>query len=89
MRRVRLTASGLVKGVFFRASVRDEAARSGITGWVRNAPDGTVEAEVQGDPAAVEAMIGYVRRGPGHARVEELTVEDLAVDEHEQGFRVR
>ena len=89
MRRVRLTASGRVQGVFFRASVRDEAHRNGVTGWVRNAPDGTVEAEVQGDPAAVEAMIAFVRRGPGHAHVDDLLVEDLPTDDAEQGFRVR
>jgi acylphosphatase len=89
MRRVRLTASGLVQGVFFRASVRDEARRHGVTGWVSNAPDGTVEAEIQGDADAVEAMIAFCRQGPGHARVERLDVTDRDVEQHEQGFEVR
>jgi acylphosphatase len=89
MRRVRLTASGLVQGVFFRASTRDEARRLGVTGWVCNAPDGTVQAEVQGDDNAVEAMIAFCRRGPGHARVDRLDVEDLPTIEAEQGFGVR
>ena len=89
MRRVRLTASGVVQGVFFRASTRDEAARLGLTGWVRNAADGSVEAEVQGDDGAVEAMIAFCRQGPGHSRVEELQVEDIATEATEQGFDVR
>jgi acylphosphatase len=89
MRRVRLTASGLVQGVFFRASTRDEARHLKVTGWVSNAPDGTVVAEVQGDPDAVEAMITFCRRGPGHARVERLDIADLPVADGEQGFGVR
>jgi len=89
MRRVRLTAAGLVQGVFFRASARDEARRLGVTGWVGNAPDGTVVAEVQGDDSTVEQMVQFVRRGPGQARVERLAVEDIAVVDSERGFGVR
>ena len=89
MRRVRLTASGLVQGVFFRASTRDEARRVGVTGWIRNTPSGAVEAEVQGDDAAVDAMIAFCRRGPGHARVDDLRVEEIATEAAEQGFGVR
>lgn len=89
MRRVRLTASGLVQGVFFRASTRDEARRLGVTGWIRNTPAGTVEAEVQGDDEAVDAMIAFCRRGPGRARVDDLQVEEIEADDAEQGFDVR
>ena len=89
MRRVRLTASGSVQGVFFRASTRDEARRRGVTGWVRNAPDGTVEVEAQGAPGAVDAMIEFCRRGPGHSRVDQLDVEDIPTVADEQDFRVR
>jgi acylphosphatase len=89
MRRVRLTASGLVQGVFFRASTRDEARHLKVTGWVSNAPDGTVVSEAQGDPDAVEEMIAFFRRGPGHARVDQLEVEDLPIVDGEQGFGVR
>ena len=89
MRRVRLTASGSVQGVFFRASTRDEARRRGVTGWVRNAADGTVEAEVQGSADAVDAMIDFCRRGPGHARVDQLDVAQIPVVADEQDFRVR
>ena len=89
MRRVRLSASGSVQGVFFRASTRDEARQRQVTGWVRNAADGTVEAEVQGSAEAVDAMIEFCRRGPGHARVDQLDVEELPVVADEQDFRVR
>jgi acylphosphatase len=89
MRRVHLTASGLVQGVFFRASARDEARRLGVTGWVTNAADGTVVAEAQGDPEAVAAFIEFCRQGPGQAWVEELAVDDIAVVEGEAGFGVR
>ena len=89
MRRVRLTASGRVQGVFFRASTRDEARRLGLTGWVRNLPDGTVQAEAQGTDAAVEELIGFCRRGPGSATVTGLRVEDLAPVDDERAFETR
>ena len=89
MQRVRMTASGLVQGVFFRASVRDEARRLRLTGWVRNAPDGTVVLEAQGDAQAVAALAAFCRAGPGHARVETLAVETIASVEGESGFCVR
>lgn len=89
MRRVHLTASGSVQGVFFRASTRDEAGRLGLTGWVRNAADGTVECEAQGDPADVESLVDFCRRGPGHARVDHLEVEDRDPVGGEEGFSVR
>ena len=89
MRRVRLTASGQVQGVFFRASTRDEARRLGVTGWVRNLPDGTVRAEAQGPAEAVDALIAFCRQGPGHATVTDLRVEDLAPVADERAFEAR
>jgi acylphosphatase len=89
MRRVHLTASGLVQGVFFRASARDEARRLGLTGWARNTPQDTVELEVQGRPDAVEDFIEFCRRGPGQAEVESLEVQDRPIESDEQGFSVR
>ena len=68
----RLRAHGRVQGVWFRESMRQEAEVLGITGWVRNRLDGTVEAVIQGSPAAVEAMTQWVRRGPGRAEVRHL-----------------
>ena len=58
-----------MQGVFFRDSVRREAARRGVAGWARNCPDGSVETVLEGDEGAVEAMVEFVRRGPGHAEV--------------------
>ena len=89
MRRVRLTASGQVQGVFFRASTRDEARRLGVTGWVRNLPDGTVQAEVQGPAQAVDALLAFCRQGPGHATVTALRVEDLHPVDDERAFEAR
>lgn len=89
MRRVHLTASGRVQGVFFRASARDEARRLGLTGWIRNTPAGDVEAEVQGAPSAVEEFLAFCRRGPGHAVVDDLQVEDRDLSSSEEAFDVR
>jgi acylphosphatase len=70
--RIRVRAHGRVQGVFFRDSVRREAARRGVAGWARNCLDGTVEAVFEGPPEAVAAMVEYVRRGPGHSSVERI-----------------
>ncbi len=73
--RRRVRAHGRVQGVFFRDSVRREAARRGVAGWARNCADGTAEAVFEGAPDVVAAMVDFVRGGPGHAevaRVEEL-----------------
>ena len=76
----RLSIRGRVQGVFFRESMRIEAQRLGVTGWVCNRLDGTVEAVVQGTPAAVEAMIAWARRGPEDARVTGVEVSEAAGD---------
>ena len=71
---VRVT--GLVQGVFFRAWTREQADALGVSGWVRNCPDGSVEAQLEGDEAAVEQLVALLRRGPPSAQVEEVAVED-------------
>jgi len=68
--RRRVLARGLVQGVFFRESVRRQAEDTGVAGWVRNCPDGSVEAVFEGDPGAVEALVAFCRRGPAHAQVQ-------------------
>ena len=80
MVRRRVKAHGRVQGVFFRDSVRREADRRGVAGWARNCSDGTAEAVFEGDSDAVEAMVAFVRAGPGHAEVSELEVFDEAPD---------
>ena len=72
---------GRVQAVGFRAFVEDEAARTGVMGWVRNRRDGTVEAVFAGDAKAVEDTIAACRKGPCAGRVEEVEVRDARADE--------
>lgn len=65
-----------MQGVGFRASLAHEAGRAGITGWVRNRRDGTVEAMVSGDDEAVARLIDWARRGPPGARVSRVEVAE-------------
>ena len=74
----RLVIQGRVQGVLFRESLRQEAERLGVTGWVRNRANGDVEALVQGEPAAVEALTLWSHRGPPAARVDRV---DIQLDE--------
>lgn len=67
-----LLISGRVQGVFYRESMRLEAERLGVTGWVRNRRDGAVEAMVHGEEAAVEAIIAWAWDGPPAARVDDI-----------------
>ena len=74
-RRVRLT--GRVQGVFFRAWTQQQAIELGVHGWVRNCHDGSVEAHLEGDEAAVKALIHRMHEGPPAAKVEEVQVEEV------------
>jgi acylphosphatase len=71
-----LTIHGRVHGVGYRASMIDEARRLGVTGWVRNRRDGTVEAVVDGDAGAVEAIVAWARRGPRGSVVTDLVIAE-------------
>ncbi|MFL6002425.1 MAG: acylphosphatase [Nocardioides sp.] len=75
---VEVTVTGLVQGVFFRAEAQREADRLGVAGWVRNQPDGTVAAHLEGEPDAVEAMVAWCKKGPRRARVERVDVRETA-----------
>jgi acylphosphatase len=88
MIRRHVVVKGDVQGVFFRDSTRREAARRGVAGWARNTPDGTVEAVFEGAPEAVDALVEFVRGGPGHASVTELEVFEEE-PEGLSGFSVR
>lgn len=80
--------SGRVQGVFFRAHARELARRSGVAGWVRNLPDGRVEAVFEGPRPAVEACLAWCRQGPPGARVAGVEV-DWETPHGEPGFRIR
>lgn len=73
--RAHIYVSGLVQGVFFRASMQEVARSLGVRGWVRNLPDGRVEAVLEGEEDKVLKVIEWARKGPPLARVEEVKVE--------------
>lgn len=70
--RLEVTITGRVQGVFYRQSTQDTANRFGLTGWVRNCPDGSVAAVFEGERSAVEAALAWCRQGPPSARVEHI-----------------
>jgi acylphosphatase len=88
MTRARVRVTGRVQGVFFRAEVRDRARSLGLAGWVRNAPDGSVEAELEGPTERVRSVVDFCRRGPRLAQVDDVSVE-WAAPQGEQTFRIR
>lgn len=88
--RARLAIQGLVQGVWYRGSMQEEARRLGVAGWARNERDGSVAAEVEGERAAVEALVSWARQGPPGARVREVQVEWIPPTGAEHGhFAIR
>ena len=83
-----VSVTGRVQGVFFRAWMREQAAELGVTGWVRNCPDGRVDSHVEGEQTAVEQIVERLRRGPPAARVEDVRLWDVEVCDFD-GFEVR
>ena len=77
-RRVRVT--GRVQGVFFRAWAQGQARELGVSGWIRNCADGSVEAHLEGEADNVDRMVGRMGSGPANARVDETIVEDAALE---------
>lgn len=87
---VKVTVSGRVTGIGFRAFVRAQALALGLTGYVRNLPGGkAVEVEAEGERASLETLIAYLRRGPPLARVERLEVDWVAYSRKYKSFSVR
>jgi acylphosphatase len=72
--RAHVYVSGRVQGVFFRSETQDQARRHGLTGWVRNLPDGRIEAVFEGDKENVESLIEFCKRGPPAAKVTNVEV---------------
>ena len=75
MTRVHVLVRGRVQGVFYRAEARDRAESLRVAGWIRNLPDGSVEAVFEGEDDRVESMVAWCRRGPAGAGVEAVDVE--------------
>ncbi|MFQ5511481.1 MAG: acylphosphatase [Candidatus Krumholzibacteriia bacterium] len=72
MARLHVWVEGIVQGVFFRDSTRRVATGLALTGWVKNLPDGRVEAVFQGERGACERALDWIRKGPEHARVDRV-----------------
>ena len=77
-----------MQGVGFRWFADHCAGREGLHGWIRNRPDGCVEAQAEGDAAAVERFERMLRQGPPHARVDEVEVDDVVPSGRDTGFTV-
>ena len=86
--RVEILVQGRVQGVYFRASTRDEARRLGLTGWVRNEPNGSVRLVAEGPRAALEQLERWCHHGPPHARVDEVSATWSAAEGHFRDFAV-
>jgi acylphosphatase len=87
--RAHLIISGRVQGVFFRVETQYAAQNLGVNGWVRNLPDGTVEALFEGAADAVEAMIEWCRKGPPRSRVDDVNIHWEAYQGDKLDFSIR
>ena len=85
---VDIRVTGRVQGVSFRFATEQEAQRLGLTGWVRNEPDGSVAVHAEGQPEAVEALVAWSRRGPAYAKVAGVEVTPAQVT-GDTSFRLR
>jgi len=87
--RAHLTVHGRVQGVYFRASTVYEAQNLGLTGWVRNCPDGSVEAVAEGPRDKLDDLVAWCRKGPTGARVTQLDVSWAPAQNDFQSFGIR
>jgi acylphosphatase len=87
--RLRVRVTGVVQGVYFRASAADKGRALGLVGWVRNAADGSVELEAEGDETVVRALCDWCRRGPPSARVETVESEERPLSGGDSPFSIR
>ena len=88
-KRVHLKITGRVQGVYFRASTRQQAQKLGLTGWVMNCPDGSVEAIAEGVEPRLEELIAWCRQGPEGARVAEVVVRWEAAQKTFRDFSIK
>ena len=89
MKRLHCLVSGRVQGVYFRGATQARMRELGVRGWVRNLPDGRVEALVEGEEAALDQALEFLRRGPRGACVTDVQVSDSPAGESLGAFEVR
>lgn len=85
--RAHLFVAGYVQGVFFRHSMAQQARTKELSGWVKNLPDGRVEAVIEGEEVAVRWLVEWCKQGPAHATVENVEVSWEAFSGDFSGFR--
>jgi acylphosphatase len=83
-----LLIKGKVQGVWYRKSTKDKADELGLTGWVKNNPDGTVSAEVQGDSGMIDEFVHWCGSGPPNALVSSVDVTEMHTVDHEIDFLI-
>lgn len=88
-KRAEIRIEGKVQGVFFRASAREQARARNLGGWVRNCPDGTVEAVLEGPADDVEEVVEWAHQGPKSAQVQNINVQWMEPKGDVQTFEVR
>ena len=89
MKRVHVWIQGRVQGVFYRATTREKACEHGVSGWVKNLPDGRVEAIFEGADDAVDAMVEWCWQGSDRARVDDVEVDVEEPSDAPSPFEVR
>lgn len=87
MKTVRLLIKGNVQGVFYRATAKDVADLTGVKGWVKNLPDNNVEIMATASEEILQKFINWCKQGPPKARVDEVTIEEVDLQEF-NGFRI-
>jgi acylphosphatase len=83
-----ITVKGIVQGVFFRASARDEAIRLGLSGWVRNTKEGNVEISVTGNGESLDEFLNWCEKGPPKAQVTDVISNDSEIQFY-KGFTIK
>ena len=88
-KRVHAFVIGRVQGVFYRSSAKSEAMRIGLTGWVKNLPDGRVELVAEGPPDAVDELLQWCYKGPAYSRVDRIEIQEETPTKEFNDFSVR
>ncbi len=89
IKRVRVIISGRVQGVGFRYFTQREGERLGVVGWVKNLPNGDVEAEAEGDETQIDAFTEAIRRGPPASRILNYQINEIPVNHRDVGFDIK